>query len=179
MQLTKNFTLAEFNFRDLPITEDHTNYAESLAENLQVIRDFLNKKIKVTSWLRLPAHNASIAGASKTSQHLQGEAVDFVVDGLDANGLDDLFDLLVSGKIKLPNPCSQIIRESKDGKDWIHMGLKTLYWLDKAKAVIAHSSSNAMNIAKHNKRLTHCEFLRTPDTIKYTFIGYKPYGDFG
>jgi hypothetical protein len=179
MQLTKNFSLTEFNFRDLPITEVHAGYAESLAENLQVIRDFLAMPVKVTSWLRLPVHNASIAGASKTSQHLRGEAVDFVVSGVDANGLDDLFELLHTGKIKLPNPCSQIIRETKGEAEWLHMGLKTQHWLDQSKAVIANPASNSMDVSKHKKRLTHCEFLRTPDTIKYTLIGYKPYGDFG
>jgi hypothetical protein len=59
------------------------------------------------------------------------------------------------------------------------MGLKTQHWLDQSKAVIAHPSSNSMDMAKHTKRLAACEFLLTPDTVKYQLAGYKPYGEFG
>jgi hypothetical protein len=181
MNLTKNFTLAEFNFRDLPLDETLTANAQALAENLQAVRDFLGKKVYVSSWYRPTTINRN-AGGSKTSQHLHGVAVDFYVRVLDAAGLDDLFKLIIDGKIKLPHACSQIIRETKDTeegrKEWIHMGIKTFRWIEAQKEVIS-SNANSMQKSKATKRLTHCECLRTPNTIDFELIKYIPYGEFG
>jgi hypothetical protein len=177
MNLTKNFTLAEFNFRDLPLDETLTANAQALAENLQAVRDFLGKQIKVSSWYRPAAINRQAKG-SKTSQHLHGEAVDFYVRALDAAGLDDLFKLIIDGKIKLPHACSQIIRETKGQSEWIHMGIKTFRWIEVQKEVI-NSNANSMQKSKATKRLTHCECLRTPNTVDFELIKYMPYGEFG
>ena len=107
MKLTNNFTLAEFNFRDLPLDDTLMFNAQMLADNLQAVRDFLGKPIEISSWYRPTTINRKAKG-SKTSQHLHGEAVDFYVRSLDAAGLDDLFKLIIDGKIKLPHACSQI-----------------------------------------------------------------------
>lgn len=178
MKLTTNFTLAEFNFRNLPLDETLTANAQALAENLQAVRDFLGKPVGVSSWYRPTTINRQAKG-SKTSQHLHGEAVDFYVRALDAAGLDVLFKLIIDGKIKLPHACSQIIRETdKDGNEWIHMGIKTLRWIGAQKEVI-NSNANSLQKSKATKRLTHCECMRTPNTIDFELIKYKPYGEFG
>lgn len=177
MQLTNNFTLAEFNFRNLPLDGTLTANAQALAENLQAIRDFLGKPVGVSSWYRPTTVNRS-AGGSKTSQHLHGEAVDFYVRALDAAGLDDLFKLIIDGKIKLPHACSQIIRETKGQSEWIHMGIKTFRWIEAQKEVIS-SNANSMQKSKATKRLTHCECLRTPNTVDFELIKYVPYGSSG
>ena len=181
MNLTKNFTLAEFNFRDLPLDDNLISLAKQLAENAQAVCDFLVKPIAITSWYRPTTVNRN-AGGSKTSQHLHGEAMDFAVKGLDAAGLDDLFHAIISGKIKLPHACTQIIRESKDTpegrKEWIHMGIKTPRWIDAQKAVL-NSDANSMAKSKATKRLTHCECMITRDTINFQMIKYIPFGDFG
>lgn len=180
MQLTKNFTLQEFNPRGLDITPQYAENFRMLAQNLQAIRDYLGTSITITSGLRSVAYNSSLAGASKTSQHLYGEACDFVVNRLDSDGLDYLFAKLYSLEVKLPNACSQLIRESNGkGGEWIHMGVKTERWLETSKAVIAGSDSNAAQIAKASKRLTSCEVMRTPDANTFTLVRYIPYGEFG
>lgn len=175
--LAKNFTLAEFNFRGLPLDSGLEANATALADNLQAIRDFLGKPIDIASWYRPMAVNRHVGG-SKTSQHLHGEAVDFVVKGLDSAGLDDLFTLIIDGKIKLPNACSQIIRETKGGGDWIHIGIKTERWIETQKAVIA-SNANSVQKGKATKRLANCECLRTPNAVDFELIKLKPYGEFG
>ena len=180
MQLTKNFTLQEFNPRGLELNPVHVENFRMLAQNLQVIRDFLGRPIKITSGLRSEAGNSSLQGASKTSQHLFGEACDFVVSGLDTEGLDYVFHKILQLELILPNPCSQIIRESNGkGAEWIHMGLKTTRWLDVQKTAIANPVVNAAQKAKATKRLTSCECLTTPDTKSFTLVKYIPYGDFG
>lgn len=180
MQLTKNFTLQEFNPRGLDTTPQHAENFRLLAQNLQVIRDFLGRPITITSGLRSEAGNSNLQGASKTSQHLFGEACDFVVGGLDAEGLDYVFHKILQLELILPNACAQIIREGNGkGAEWIHMGLKTMRWLDVQKAVIADPTTNAAQKAKATKRLTSCECLTTPDTKSFTLVKYIPYGDFG
>lgn len=177
--MTKNFTLAEFNFRNLLLDDTLTFNAQMLADNLQAIRDFLGKPIEISSWYRPMTINRQAKG-SKTSQHLHGEAVDFYSKHLDAAGLDDLFRVIIDGKIKLPHACSQIIRETdKDGNQWIHMGIRTFRWIEAQKAVIASDTTNTMQKSKATKRLTHCECMITRDTINFQMIKYKPYGDFG
>lgn len=178
MNLTKNFTLAEFNFRGLPLDADLEAKAKTLAQNLQAIRDFLGAPVKVTSWYRPNSINAN-AGGSKTSQHLVGEAMDFVVPSLDAQGLNELFHLIIDSKIKLPYACSQIIRETKNGAEWVHIGLKTENWLNAQKATIASKDASSAKRSKAMKRLTHCECLRTLDAVKFELVKFKPYEEFG
>jgi hypothetical protein len=170
MDLTKNFTLAELNFRGLPLDETLTNNAQALAENLQAIRDFLGKPVIITSWYRPDEINRN-AGGSKTSQHLYGEAVDFHIASLDAAGLDDLFQSIVDGNVKLPNACSQIIRETKGESEWIHMGIRTLRWIEAQKEIIASDADSAQK-SKSTKRLTSCECLRTHNGVTYELVKY-------
>ena len=180
MMLTKNFMLNEFNPRRLELLSIHIENFKLLAENLQAIRDFLGKPVIVTSGLRSQNINNSLQGSSKTSQHLFGEACDFIVKDLDSSGLDDLFNKIINLELVLPNACSQIIRES-DGKgaEWIHMGLKTMRWLDAQKTIIAIPTVNAVQKAKATKRLTSCECLVTHDAKTFNLVKHIPYGDFG
>jgi hypothetical protein len=63
MQLTRNFTLEEFNFRGYELSDEQVENARKLAENLQVVRDYLCKKVKVTSWFRPAAKNEMLLRA--------------------------------------------------------------------------------------------------------------------
>jgi hypothetical protein len=58
------------------------------------------------------------------------------------------------------------------------MGIKTLRWIEAQKEVI-NSNANSTQKSKATKRLTHCECMRTPNTIDFELIKYKPYGEFG
>lgn len=84
----------------------------------------IDSYIKVRSGYRSPAVNAAQSGASKTSQHMQGEAadIDLFVDGVERN------DLLVAalklmhaeGKLKF----DQLILEhgpSPQNPSWVHI----------------------------------------------------------
>jgi hypothetical protein len=57
--------------------------ATSLAFNiLEPIRAHYDRPLVPSSWLRVEALNAATPGASKTSQHCSGEAIDFRVQGI-------------------------------------------------------------------------------------------------
>lgn len=180
MKLTKNFKLIEFNSKGLNVTPQQAENFLMLAQNLQAIRDFVNVPVTITSGLRSVSSNSNLIGSSKTSQHLYGEACDFVITGLDKEGLNAIFNSIINFDLILPNACSQIIRESNGkGAEWIHMGLKTMRWLDVQKAVIADPTNNVFQKNKATKRLIACECLITKDTKTFNLIKHIPYGDFG
>jgi uncharacterized protein YcbK (DUF882 family) len=77
--MTKNFSKSEFESkcgREMP--EEVYHNVVKVANQLQYLRDYLNKPIKVNSAYRSPEHNAKVGGVPK-SQHLLGKAADIVV----------------------------------------------------------------------------------------------------
>jgi len=101
MRLTKNFSLSEFDCKDgteMP-SELLTNVLE-LAENLQVLRDFVGVPIKINSSYRSLSHNANIGG-SKSSQHLFAKAADIVIESKSPEQVANIIKVLISeGKMK-------------------------------------------------------------------------------
>jgi len=76
MDLTKDFTAEEFASKDgSPTPPDVLFNLQLLANQLQVLRDFINEPIHINSGYRSTAHNTKIGGKPK-SQHLLGKAAD-------------------------------------------------------------------------------------------------------
>jgi hypothetical protein len=147
-------------------------------ENLQAIRDYISKPIVITSGLRSVDTNSGLKGASKSSQHLFGEALDFVVKG-DDEALDRIYEALINKTIKLPHAPSQVILEEVGGKKWLHLGLKSPRWIEESRLRLQYAIQNQDTIgqAKHNRKLTATEFLTTTDGKAYQLIASRPYGD--
>ena len=80
-QLTKNFHVREFYSGSTPVPEHLMGNLRRLAQNLQVLRDYLDLPITINSGYRTPDHNASIGGA-RNSQHLVAKAADIHVAGM-------------------------------------------------------------------------------------------------
>ncbi len=101
MQLTKNFNLSEFACKDGSETPAHLiPNIQKLAENLQVLRDFLGCSIHINSGYRSPAYNKKIGGAT-FSQHVQGKAADIRTDKYTPEQvLAAVEKLIVEGKVK-------------------------------------------------------------------------------
>jgi len=101
MRLTKNFNLSEFDCTDgteMP-SELLTNVLE-LAENLQVLRDFVGVPIKINSSYRSLSYNANIGG-SKNSQHLFAKAADIVIESKSPEQVANIIKaLILEGKMK-------------------------------------------------------------------------------
>lgn len=122
MQFTKNFSLEELCKTDTGI-ENVPAYAE--AEKLMYLAHFILQPtrdrfgaLKITSGFRCEEVNAKIGGA-KTSQHLFAEAVDIVPLSSD---IDMVFDWMKNNLTY-----GQLIRENKNGVDWIHVSLPRYY----------------------------------------------------
>lgn len=76
MKLSKNFNLSEFASHDgAPTPPEVLANLQELANNLQVLRDYLGTPLKINSGYRSPAHNKAVGGA-KFSQHVLGKAAD-------------------------------------------------------------------------------------------------------
>lgn len=101
MMLTKDFHISEFMCRDgsgLPFGI-RGNVLE-LAQNLQVIRDYIGKPIHINSAYRSISHNEKIGGVPN-SQHTYGRAADVTVKGLSPRKLARIIRKLIrQGKIK-------------------------------------------------------------------------------
>lgn len=78
--ITPHFTRAELNYNAAPPAVRAN--LEALASLLERVRSFLGVPLRVTSGYRSPATNAALAGASGTSQHLDGTGADVVPVGL-------------------------------------------------------------------------------------------------
>ena len=100
MRLTKNFTEREFKSREFKsrdgskMPEDVLCNIKDLADNLQVLRDFLGEPIRINSAYRSEAHNKAIGG-SKTSQHLLGKAADIKVKDIETKDLYLIIEALI------------------------------------------------------------------------------------
>lgn len=76
--MTKNFSKSEFDSKDgSPMPKIVEINIFKLAENLEVLRDYINCPIKINSGYRSPSWNANIGGVID-SQHVKGNAADLV-----------------------------------------------------------------------------------------------------
>lgn len=102
MQLTKNFIKKEFDSKDgAPMPADVLKNIQELANNLQVLRDYLGKTISINSGYRSPKYNATIKNASPKSQHILGKAADIVIQGLKPEDVAQTIEKLIAqGKLR-------------------------------------------------------------------------------
>jgi len=90
MQLSPHFKLSEFTRSETAMRRriDNTpspahieNLRKVCEKILEPVRNHFGKPVRINSGYRGPALNAAVGGSSK-SQHCNGEAVDFEIDGL-------------------------------------------------------------------------------------------------
>ena len=83
MKLENNFSLSEFRCRDgSDVPEELMDNVRLLAENLQVLRDYIGRPVKIISGYRSPDYNKKIGGA-KRSQHMLAKAADIKIEGME------------------------------------------------------------------------------------------------
>lgn len=102
MKLTKNFSLSEFACNDgTPVPEKYYNNAQELANNLQVLRDYLDTALFINSGYRTPEWNAKQEGASSVSQHLTCSAADIRSNKYTPQQIHSaILKLIAEGKMK-------------------------------------------------------------------------------
>jgi uncharacterized protein YcbK (DUF882 family) len=96
MRITENFSLSEFDCKDgseLPAAL--LSNVLDLADNLQVLRDYLGVPISINSAYRSLEHNRKIKGSTK-SQHLFAKAADIVVESKTPDEVANIIKYLIS-----------------------------------------------------------------------------------
>ena len=101
MKLTNNFSLWEVKSRDgTEVPDEYMENVKELAENLQVLRDYIQKPIMVISGYRSPTYNRKIKGARR-SQHLFAKAGDLIVKGMTPDEVKEAIVYLIKeGRMK-------------------------------------------------------------------------------
>jgi D-alanyl-D-alanine dipeptidase len=129
MQLSKNLTLAEatksqvanrLGIKNVP-NQVQTRNLQLIAQHVfQPVRDHFDVAIAVTSGFRSLALNKAIGG-SKTSEHMEGRALDLDGDVFGGVTNKEIFDY-----IKNNLEFNQLIWEfgDKDSPDWVHVSYR-------------------------------------------------------
>jgi len=81
MKLTNNFSKSEFECKsgeEMPL--DVLENVKLLAIQLQKIRNYVGKPIRINSAYRSPDYNDNIVKGAKKSQHKLGKAADITID---------------------------------------------------------------------------------------------------
>ena len=77
---------------------------DELVVLLQCIREHFGEKVHITSGYRTAAYNATLPDASKNSQHIQGRAADFWVEGVPVAIVAAYAEKLLPGRWHRPLP---------------------------------------------------------------------------
>ena len=90
--MTKNFKINEFecNCGDCKISADVKKNLIKLADQLQILRDKVQKPIKINSAYRCANYNDNVVKGAKHSQHKLGKAADIVINGMTPNDVHEL-----------------------------------------------------------------------------------------
>ena len=102
MQLTTNFYLSEFACNDgTSVPYDLKDKVQALAEQLQILRDYLNEPIHINSGYRTPAYNKKIGG-KPNSYHMKAMAADISVKSKTPKQLASVVEKFISnGTLKI------------------------------------------------------------------------------
>lgn len=120
-ELTRSDSAKRNGISNMP-TPEHIENFKKLAENVfENIRNYFGKPIRISSGYRSAALNKITKGASKTSQHSTGEAIDIDMDNTDITN-KEVFDY-----IKNNLSFDQLIWEFGTDKnpDWVHVSYES------------------------------------------------------
>ena len=102
IKLAKNFNVHEFDCKDkegTKVPEELYVNRQTLANQLQVIRDAIDEPLHINSAYRTKSHNKAVGG-KKNSYHLRCMAADITAKNFTAGELGDLIqDLMEKGEI--------------------------------------------------------------------------------
>lgn len=101
MKLTQNFYLSEFQCKDGSITPKEVILRlQKLSIQLQVLRDYLGRPIKINSGYRTIEYNRNIGGV-KGSQHTLGNAADITIEGYTPKEVANHIEYLINKGLML------------------------------------------------------------------------------
>jgi hypothetical protein len=139
LEATRSSTAERLKMKNEP-NDKELAAMKFISENIfEKVRSHFNKPIKVTSFFRSPAINKKIPGASITSQHVKGEAMDIDADVLGGLSNSDVFNY-----IKDNLNFDQMIWEHGSAKnpDWVHVSIKEC-GVNRRQLLVAYKDKNS------------------------------------
>ena len=112
-EFTQSETAEEKKIKNIPSVNQIKNIVALCKYVLEPVRKHFQKPIFITSGYRSKELNKAIGG-SRYSQHMKGEAADFVVKDIPT---PKVFDFLIKSNISF----DQCINELKGKSEWIHI----------------------------------------------------------
>ena len=128
MQLTEHFTLEEMivsptakrlGLPNTPTQEHIENMRYCCEKILEPVRAHFGKPVQINSSYRAPAVNKAVGG-SKTSQHVNGQAIDFEIPGIDNKTVADW----VADNLEFDQVILEFYTKGDKNSGWVHASIK-------------------------------------------------------
>ena len=127
-KLTEHFTIEELTASNTakarkisnePTAQHLENMKYVCEKILEPVRAHFGKPVRINSSYRSPALNVAVGG-SKTSQHVNGQAVDFEIDGVSNKLLADW----VADNLEFDQVILEFYVEGDKNSGWVHASIK-------------------------------------------------------
>jgi putative chitinase len=128
MKLTEHFSLAEMivsptakrlGLSNTPTPEHIENMRYCCEKILEPVRAHFGKPVQINSSYRAPLVNKAVGG-SKTSQHVNGQAIDFEVPGVDNKKVADW----VADNLEFDQVILEFYTAGDKNSGWVHASIK-------------------------------------------------------
>lgn len=128
MKLTEHFTLAEMTvsptakrlgLSNQPTAEHIENMRYCCEKILEPVRAHFGKPVKINSSYRSPLVNKAVGG-SKTSQHVNGQAIDFEIMGVDNKVVADW----IGDNLEFDQVILEFYTAGDKNSGWVHASIK-------------------------------------------------------
>lgn len=122
-ELIHSDTAVAHNINNMPDINSLDCILDLIAYVLQPVREKLKKPMIITSGFRCPEVNKLVGGATN-SQHLKGQAADFIVNGMSpAQIIDIIIDGCGQASSACPHPDSRIEFDQliNEYDRWVHI----------------------------------------------------------
>ena len=128
MKLTEHFTLAEMivsptakrlGLSNTPTPEHIENMRYCCEKILEPVRAHFGKPVQINSSYRAPLVNKAVGG-SKTSQHVNGQAIDFEIPGIDNKVVADW----IGDNLEFDQVILEFYTAGDKNSGWVHASIK-------------------------------------------------------
>ena len=128
MKLTENFSLAEMivsptakrlGLSNTPTPEHIENMRYCCEKILEPVRAHFGKPVQINSSYRAPLVNKAVGG-SKTSQHVNGQAIDFEIPGVDNKVVADW----IGDNLEFDQVILEFYTKGDKNSGWVHASIK-------------------------------------------------------
>ena len=128
MKLTEHFSLAEMivsptakrlGLSNTPTPEHIENMRYCCEKILEPVRNHFGKPVQINSSYRSPLVNKAVGG-SKTSQHVNGQAIDFEIPGIDNKVVADW----IGDNLEFDQVILEFYTKGDKNSGWVHASIK-------------------------------------------------------